>query len=127
MKVSITGTSPTVMVTLSVTEPLLLVAVMIYSVVTTGDTLSEPAVATEPIPWSMLTVFALVDVQVSVDEPPAVITSGDADIFTMGSWVTVTVTLAVLVPYALIAVMVYVVVRSGDTTVVPLAATVPIP
>ena len=91
------------------TEPFPLVAVIVYVVVPAGDTLCEPllfGVNVMPGSGTILTLSALDDVHARVEEPPAVMSSGDAEMLTEGSWVTVTVTLAVLEPYEFTAVMV---------------------
>ena len=66
----------------------------------------ESFTATAPMLWSMLALVASVEVQVNVVELPVAMTSDDAEILTVGGWVTVMVTLSVLEPLAFIAVMV---------------------
>ena len=121
------GSSLTVTVTLSVLDPYVFVAVIVYVVVTLGVTLVDPFTSTGPIPWSMLTLSAAVEVHVRVDVDPALIAEGSAEILTVGSVFTVTVTLLVTDPNVFVAVTVYVVVALGVTLVVPLSATDPIP
>ena len=121
------GSSLTVTVTLSVLDPYVFVAVIVYVVVTLGVTPVDPFTATDPIPWSMLTLSAAVEVHVRVDVDPALIAEGSAVILTVGSVFTVTVTLLVTDPNVFVAVTVYVVVALGVTLVVPLSATDPIP
>ena len=78
----------------------------------------------------MVTLVALVDVHVKVDEPPDAIVVGDALIDTVGTGAvafTVTVADDVTDPTEFVAVSVYVVVAVGDTLRLPDAATVPIP
>jgi hypothetical protein len=70
----------------------------------------------------IVTVVAFAAATVSVDEPPAVIEAGFAEIVTVGAdAVTVTVAVAVAgdVPAAPLAVAVYVVVAAGLTACVP--------
>jgi hypothetical protein len=93
-----TGRLFTVMVTLSVAVPLVFVAVIVYVVVNVGVTPVEPLSVTAPIPWSMLQLSALTEVQVSVAVPPSVMVSGTAEISTLGSCPTVIVTLSVTDP-----------------------------
>jgi hypothetical protein len=74
-------------------------AVAVYVVLTVGLTLFELFRATVPMPLSMITDVAFVDVHVSVDDPPAAIDAGDAVSWIVGvaggggvDTVTVTVT-----------------------------------
>jgi hypothetical protein len=94
----------TVTAAVAVVDPTLLVAVSVYVVVAAGDTLRVPLVATDPMPWLMLTVVALVVVHVSVDAPPAVIEAGAALSVAEGTGLTVTVAVAVTEPAAFVAV-----------------------
>ena len=77
-------------------------------VVITGDTPCDPFTfaATGPMPWSMLTVSALAQVHERVEDTPSMTVPGVAEILTMGNWPTLTVTSAVLEPYAFVAVRV---------------------
>ena len=90
--------------------------------VTVGDTDRDPLVLTVPIPWSMDTVVAFVDVHVRVDEEPSEILDGFALNDTEGVLPTDTVTLSVILPDELLAVSIYVVVTVGDTERDPLLA-----
>jgi len=64
----------------------------------------------------MLTEVASATVQVSVELPPSLMDAGAVvKLVTTGFVFTVTVTLAVFVPAAFVAVTVYVVVTAGDT------------
>jgi hypothetical protein len=92
-----------------------------------GVTLCDPFAPTDPMPWSMLTVSAFEDVQVSVEELPAAMACGSAEMLTVGSPFTVTTTLLVAVPPEPFTVIVYVVVTAGLTIVDPFTSTVPIP
>lgn len=67
-----------------------LVHVMVYVVVTVGDTLWDPEVAVEPVHGALHEV-TLLPVQLKVDEPPAVMLGGVAVRETLGLPVTVTV------------------------------------
>ena len=72
----------------------------------------------------------MVDDHVNVDDVPCWMLVGLADIVTVGDGgaaVTVTVTVCVAVPPGPVAVMVYVVVVAGETVLVPLTATLPMP
>ena len=57
-------------VTESVAVPPEPVAVMVYVVVSVGDTVMDPFISTLPIPGSMTQESALVDVHVSVVDSP---------------------------------------------------------
>jgi len=92
------GTAFTVTVTLAVFVPAAFVAVTVYIVVTSGDTACDPVSVTVPIPWSMLTEVAFAELQLKVAESPAVMDVGCAVMLTAGTFPTVTVTLAVVVP-----------------------------
>jgi hypothetical protein len=63
-----------------------------------GDARKEPIRMTGPMPWSMLTVSAFVEVQDNCDVCPVIMDSNDAFIFTVGGWNTTTVTESVTVP-----------------------------
>jgi hypothetical protein len=68
-----------------------------------------PDSATEPIPWSIETVAAFETVHDSVADDPDTIEVGDTEnvvIVGGGGAVTVTVAVAVVEPFALVAVMV---------------------
>ena len=85
---------------------------------------------TVPMPGAMETVVALEVVQLSVDCPPAAMLFGLAAKRRICAVMapTVTVALAVTVlPSVPVALIVKVVVAAGETGVLPLAATVPIP
>ena len=72
---------------------------------------------TSPMPWSMLMLAALVTDQFSVDDSSCVITVGSAvKVSIAGRLCTITVKLAVLDPKVLVAVSVYTVVTSGETS-----------
>jgi copper(I)-binding protein len=97
-------------------------------VVCVGDTEREPLTATAPMPLFMVADSALVELQVSVEDPSGWILAGLADRLTVGAGVvTVTVAVAVAVVPPPVTVMVYVVVCVGDTEREPFSATVPIP
>ena len=66
------------------------VAVIEYVVVDAGDTVIDPLNGTAPMPWSIATVIAFVDVHVSVVEPPTGTTDGVAVSVTVGGGTTVT-------------------------------------
>jgi hypothetical protein len=126
------GGVATVTVTVSVAVPPGPSAVMVYVVVSVGDTSTDPPAGgvTSPTPWSILTVVASVEVQLSAEVSPYSMLAGLAEIVTVGSGggvVTVTVAVSVAVPPGPSAVMVYVVVTGGDTTSVPVWSTGPIP
>jgi len=74
----------TVTVVLSVFVPELFIAVMVYVVVTLGETLVDPFRPTVPIPPSMLTDVALDVTHASVEEPSAPMVSGVDNILTLG-------------------------------------------
>lgn len=103
------------------------VTVMVYAVVTEGETLVDPVRGTVPTPWSILALVASVELHESVAESPDMIVSGDAVILTVGGSFTVTVTLSVAVPPRPEAVIVYVVVIAGETRREPFTATSPMP
>jgi len=72
-------------------------AVIVYVVVTAGETLSDPLRFTEPMPWSILTETALVDVQERVVDKPGMMFVCEAAISTVSGMFTVTVALSVVV------------------------------
>lgn len=111
----------------AVAVPLKPVAVMVYVVVTIGDTEIEPLDATSPMPLSILMVSASVELQVNVLDSPVITDCGSATRLTVGGGTTVTITCAVFVPPLPVAVIVYVVVAEGVTSKEPLTETVPIP
>jgi hypothetical protein len=80
------------------------------------------------MPLSIVTVVALVVLQVKVAEFPIVIAVGAAVSFAVGGddW-TVTVATEVAVPLTLVAVIVYSVVEAGLTAIDPEKATAPMP
>jgi hypothetical protein len=97
----------TVTVVCEVTEPAELVAVRMYVVVAAGDTLVVPAAAT--VPMELIdTEVAPVTLQLRAELPPVLMVAGEAakkaTIGTPAAGFTVTVTCAVVVPMALIAV-----------------------
>jgi len=98
VKLVITGFEFTVTVTLAVLYPAAFVAVIVYVVVTVGFTVRLPITSTVPTPWSMLAPVAFAVPQLNVAESPAVIVPGCAWMLTAGTFPTVTVTLAVVVP-----------------------------
>jgi hypothetical protein len=71
----------TVTVVGAVTEPLLLVAVIVYVVVCVGETVTDPEESDdwEPTPLSILTEVAPDVFQERVVEPPEVIVVGEAE------------------------------------------------
>ena len=92
--------------------------------VSIGDTVVDPLGATLPMPGSITQESALVVVHVNVDVWPGSRISGLALISIVGA--TVTITLAIVVPPDPIAVIVYVVVSVGDTSIDPYDSTSPI-
>ena len=91
-------------------QPLALVAVTVYVVVTLGVTVGEP------VKFPGCQAYVVPPVALNCDEAPKQSTEGLADALTVGALFTVTVCVAVLVqPFALVAVTVYVVVTLGDT------------
>ena len=75
-------------------------------VVTTGETVVEPLVAVEPIPWSILAKSAPVELQLNIVEPPSVMVVVSAVNDSMvGGLFTKTVTVSVRDPYVLVAVI----------------------
>jgi len=104
-------------------------AVIVYVIVTAGDTDWVPLAATVPMPWSMEIVVAFAVLQSRSTLPPMAIVVGVAVIVALNSPpFTVTVMLLVSDPYVFVAVKVYVVVTVGLTVWMPLGlATTPIP
>ena len=102
-------------------------AVIVYVVVSEGDTVTKPLTSTLPIPESMTQESEFVEVHDRVHDSPNTMVSGSTDISTVGGYSTVTVTLAEVLPPAPEAVIVYVVLPSGDTIVDPFRATLPMP
>jgi hypothetical protein len=89
----------TEIVTVSEAVPPGPVTVIVYVAVVEGKTSREPFRATLPTPLSMVAVSALVALQDSVVDAPAIIDSGFAEILTIGvGCVTVTATDSVAVP-----------------------------
>ncbi|MBE7445583.1 MAG: hypothetical protein HS132_10170 [Planctomycetia bacterium] len=78
----------TVRATNAIATPPLPLAVMVYIVVTTGETSREPFTATAPMPWSISALVALVELQARVAFSPCVIVPGLAPIVTVGAGVT---------------------------------------
>ena len=108
----------------------MLVAVIVYVVVTRGVTLLvPPGTVTVPIALSIDRDVAPVELQVSVEAEPSLMVAGLAVKVTVGIEApTVTVANAVLLPTAFVAVIVYVVDTTGVTLLVPPGTvTVPIP
>jgi hypothetical protein len=72
--------------------------------VTEGLTVLVPVTPTEPIPWSIVTVVALVVFQLKVEDPPAVIVAGLTLAVAVGGGgggpITVSVAVDVAVPVA---------------------------
>lgn len=101
-----------------VVTPVLLLAVRIYTFVSSGVTDLLPAAGTVPIP-EMTTLLAPVTCHCKVVDSPRGITGGLAEKVSIkgrpDSGITVKVTDAVIGPAALVAVNVYVVVLAGDT------------
>jgi len=121
------GRELTVTVALEVAVPPEPFTVMIYVVVTDGVTLTEPFASTVPMPLLMLAVSASLEVQLSTEDPPSLMVSGDADMLTVGPWDTIIVAVSVTTPPSPIALMVYVVVTAGDTFFHPSSASSPMP
>jgi hypothetical protein len=111
----------------AVTLPLALVAVSTYVVVAAGDTATEPLPETAPTTGVMLTPVAPPVAQDTVEDWPALMLAGLAKNVEIvgtpagGAAPTVTVTDAVVVPVALLAVRTYVVVAAGEMLVEPLS------
>jgi hypothetical protein len=125
--------------------PLEFVAVRMYCVEIPGATAVDPLAATWPIPGWMFMEVALATLQLKVEDAPAVMLPGDALNELIAGipvvegavdgavlvpvpvpW-TVTCVEAVVLPVALVAVRIYVVVAAGATALIPLTATFPIP
>ena len=99
-------------------------------VVAVGLTTAEPVAPTDPTPWSMVTVVALVVVQDKVAEPPRLTLAGAALNVAAGGGgggLTVSVVVSAVEPLLFVAVTVYVVVVTGFTETDPDVETVPIP
>ena len=88
----------TVTVAVSVRDPYVLVAVMVYVVVTAGTTDVEPLKLTAPISWSMLAEPVFVVFQLSVALSPSEMDAGVAEILAVGSSFTMMVTLELREP-----------------------------
>ena len=105
-KFTIAGRAPTVTVTGAVTVPKLLVAVRMYDAVDAGVTFSEDPV-TAPIPGLRVSVGEPVTTHVSVLDCPRGIVAGAAvKLVIFGGLPTLTVSDAVAVPNAFVAVSV---------------------
>lgn len=113
------------MMTLSVALPPGPMAEIVYVVVSGGDTVIKPVVSTLPMPESMTQESEFVEFHDSVHDSPNTMVSGSTDISTVGGYSTVTVTLAEVLPPAPEAVIVNVVLSSGDTIVDPFKVTLP--
>ena len=88
----------------------------------------DPDTGCDPTPLSIVTVVALVVLQISVEPWPDPTLLGDAEKETVGAgMVTVTVAVLVIVPPGPVAVSVYVVVDVGLTLAVPDAGLLPTP
>jgi len=74
--------------------------------VTAGVTSVVPLAAAVPMPLLMITVSALLALQINVVDSPWMIVVVLADMLTVGTAFTVTITLAVSVPLAFVAVIV---------------------
>jgi hypothetical protein len=96
----------TVTVTLAESVPPRPVTLIVYVVVTAGVTEVDELTSTLPMPLSILAVSALVDVHVRVVDVPSLMGFGAAEMLTVGFGYTVTVTLSVALPNALVAVIV---------------------
>ena len=100
-----------------------MVVVSVYTVVVLGDTDLLPAEATAPIPLSIIIDVAPLMLQLKVAAFPAFIRGGLALKETItgapeGKMATCAVAVT-LVPFDLVAISVYVVVLTGDTTIAP--------
>jgi hypothetical protein len=103
------GGGATWTVTLAVAVPPAPIAVMVYEVVTVGETLMEPLAPTAPMPGSISQEVAFVELHVRIDDRPYRMLPGAAEIDTVGGGVggvTVIVALALAVPPGPVAVMV---------------------
>jgi hypothetical protein len=123
---------PGPLVTVTVAEPVMVppgpFAVSVYVVVTAGWTMVDPDTGCDPTPLSIVTVVALVVLQISVEAWPVPTVLGDAEKETVGAGVvTVTVAVFVVVPPGPVAVSVYVVVDDGLTLVLPDVGLLPTP
>ena len=116
-----------VMVTLSVALPPGPKAVIVYVVVSEGDTVKEPLTSTLPMPASMTQASEFVEFHDRVHDSPNTMVSGSTDISTVGGCSTATVTLAEVVPPAPEAMIVNVLLSSGNTIVDPFRGTAPMP
>jgi hypothetical protein len=126
----------TVIVAVDVEVPVALVAVRVYVVVVVGDTLCDPVGLTVPSVGEIVTLVALVTVQVSVELAPRLILGGFAAKVAItgkpvpppppgGPTVTITPHCVVDVPLLPLAVIVYAVVCVGVTVTLPVAGSVP--
>jgi hypothetical protein len=91
LKATVGGIACTATLALAVALPLLFLTVMVYVVVLVGVIVMEPLTGTLPIPLLMEAEVAPVDVQVRVEEPPATILAGEAEILTIGlaAWILI--------------------------------------
>ncbi len=115
----------------AVTEPTLLVAVNVYTVVLIDDTSRVPEIGTTPTPWFMETEVAPVTFHCSIEEYPTLTLSGLAVKLTItgspADGVTFMVVETLTDPELFVAVNVYMVVVVGDTALVPASGTEPMP
>ena len=94
----IDGSGTTVTIAWAVDVPPLPDAVMMYVVVSAGETDNEPLSGTLPMPLSILTVSALEELHVKIADSPAAILWGEALKVTVGAGITVMVVCEVAVP-----------------------------
>jgi hypothetical protein len=100
------GAGVTVRGAMALAEPIVFVTVTVYVVVDDGLTVLVPDAGTRPMPWSIVTVPALVVFQESVAGSPAAIVVGLTLAVTVGGGgITVSVVAAVVEPALLVAVM----------------------
>ena len=117
----------TVTMTVAVAVPASFVAVMRYVVVFAGETSIDPSANTPPT-GSMVANWTPLTLHCSVDVPPGPIAEGVAvNERICGTSITLTVTAANESPAFPTAVIVYVVVVVGKTSIEPLGATNPTP
>ena len=100
------GSALTVTIAVSDRSPYAFEAVMVYVVVTTGDTTNKVVPVTSMGPGSRISVSAPVEVHTKLADSPSAIAAGTAEILTVGRLFTVTVTPALTSPYAFDAVRV---------------------
>ena len=117
----------TATLTWAVAVPPVPVAVIVYVVVSAGDTEIEPLGSTVPISGSIVHDAASVDVHSKVALSPCTMVDGVDVMSTVGGGsVTVTVTSAPAVPPGPVATMLYWVVAVGETSISPFRSTTPI-